>query len=243
VRSLTHRLRGGGTALGAFLSVDSPDIAELLGLVGYDFVVIDAEHGAFGPREVLGLVRAASCPTIVRVPERDEALAGAALDAGASGVQFTAVSSGQSAAAVARSCRYPPRGARGLSYYTRGAGYTTAERKAVLDADPIVTVQIESVEGVRNADAIAAADGVDVVFFGPTDYGVEHAATGEGPAPEEAAATVLAAAQRHARAAGIYAVGAAAARARLDDGFRYVTIGVVPLLVRGLRSVLEEIGA
>jgi 4-hydroxy-2-oxoheptanedioate aldolase len=243
VRSLTDRLRGGGGALGAFLSVDSPDIAELLGLVGYDFIVIDAEHGALGPRQVLELVRAASCPTIVRVPEHDAALAATALDAGAGGVQFTDVVSAEAAAAVAQSCHYPPRGTRGLSYYTRAGGYTTAERAAVLAAHPIVTVQIESVQGVQNADAIASAEGVDVVFFGPTDYGAEHAATGEGPAPEEAAATVLAAAQRHRRAAGIYAADAGTARARFDAGFRYVTVGVVPVLARGLRSVLEEIGA
>ena len=243
MRSLSERMRGGGAAIGAFLSIDSPDIAELLGLVGYDFLVIDAEHGALGPIEVLQLVRAASCPAIVRVPEDDTALAGKALDAGAAGVQFTAVGSGEAAAAAARSCRYPPRGTRGVSFYTRAGGYTTAERPAVLAVDTVVSVQIESVEGVRNVEAIAAAQGVDVVFFGPTDYGTEHAATGEGPAPEAAAAIVLDAARRHGRAAGIYAVDATAARMRFDAGFRYVTVGVVPVLARGLRAVLEEIGA
>lgn len=240
------RVRNGERTLGAFLNIASDPLAEIVGRAGFDCVVLDAEHGPFTVADLDRLVRAADAggaASIVRVAPGELRLAAAALDCGAAGVQLSSVESAEQATEAVRAMRYPPAGTRGVSYYTRGAAYTTGDRDELTEAGrrgPLVIAQIESLAGLEQVEGIVAVDGVDALFFGPTDYGVDVDGRADAPSIDAAAQAVVDAAKAHGRVAGTFAKGAEDARRRVDQGFCFVTVGLTPILVRGLREFVEQ---
>ena len=171
--SLKARLKAGEKALGAWTMSHSADNAEVLALCGLDFVVMDQEHGQGLLTDAIAQMRAMAatkCVPMIRVPWNDFVFIKRVLDAGVQGVMVPQVNTPEEAKAVVAACRYPPLGNRGAAGGTRAAQYgfdmgyydRTAE-------DIIVVVQIETPQAVENAGAIAAVDGVDVVFIGPRD--------------------------------------------------------------------------
>ncbi|CAH8382881.1 unnamed protein product [Eruca vesicaria subsp. sativa] len=112
-RSLKYRLRKGENLYGLFLLPLSPEIAEIAAFSGYDFIIIDLEHGAGGIREALNCIRAieaAGCSAVIRVPDISQAWAKKALDLGAGGIMFPMVENGRSASNAVSFCRYRPDG-------------------------------------------------------------------------------------------------------------------------------------
>jgi 4-hydroxy-2-oxoheptanedioate aldolase len=235
-----------GKALGAFLNLPSPELAEMVGFAGFDCVVIDFEHGPLTIADVANLARAAHAggtAALVRLPPGGAQLSAIAVDSGVDGLVFASVEDTDAAAAYVASLRYPPRGHRGVSFYTRAGRYTLGDRAETLAAGregPLALMQIESRGALAEADSIAALDGVSGLFFGPTDYGVESEGDADASSVDEAAAAVLAAAHAAGKSAGIFAVDGAAARARAEQGFDLVTVGVTPLAARALRGFLDE---
>src|SRR5437588_2895723 len=172
---LKPRLRGGETLLGCFQRIPAPEITELAAAAGFDFVVIDLEHTPASEERAAGLIRtaeAAGIPALVRVADHDPAAIGRLLDAGAAGLHLPQVASAAEAEAAVRATRYPPRGSRGLAA-PRQAGYgarmSLAEFVRASEEWPLIVVQVESRSGLDELEAIAAVEGVDVVFIGLTD--------------------------------------------------------------------------
>lgn len=171
---LKARLRAGESVYGAWVGTGSPANAEILGHVGFDFLVIDQEHGAGELADAvaaLQAVEASGTPCIVRAPWNDPVWLKRVLDAGAESVMIPAVESAAAAAAAVRACRYPPQGTRGYaasvvraSTFGLEPGYTQKANENLL-----VVVQIESAAAVEQAAEIAAIEGVDVVFIGAND--------------------------------------------------------------------------
>ncbi|CAH8382893.1 unnamed protein product [Eruca vesicaria subsp. sativa] len=172
--SLKSRLGKGENLYGLFLLSLSPEIAEIAALSGYDFIIVDLEHGAGGIREALNCIRAieaAGCSSVVRVPDISQAWAKKALDLGAGGIMFPMVENGRSASDAVSFCRYRPDGVRGCAYtVVRDSkfGFDQAYLANYVD-DLLVMCQIESEEGVKNVDEIVAVDGMDCVMMGPRD--------------------------------------------------------------------------
>lgn len=118
-RSLKSRLRQGESLYGLFLLSFSPEIAEIAAHGGYDFIVVDIEHGAGGIREALHCIRAieaAGCSTVIRVPDISQTWTKKALDLGPDGIMFPMVETGKSASDAVSYCRYRPDGLRGCAY-------------------------------------------------------------------------------------------------------------------------------
>lgn len=118
-KSLKSRLREGENLYGLFLLSLSPEIAEIAALSGYDFIIVDLEHGAGGIREAVNCIRAiegAGCSAVVRVPDVTQAWAKKALDLGTAGIMFPMVENGRSASDAVSFCRYRPDGVRGCAY-------------------------------------------------------------------------------------------------------------------------------
>lgn len=172
-------LRSGRALQGIFCSIPSPALVEMCGYAGFDFIVIDNEHGSADlqtTEQLLRAVRAAGIPPIVRCFEHDIARV---LDMGASGVQVPMVETAEQAGRLAARVRYPLpagrgglAGQRGVSFGGRAAGYGFFGGPAhvALSNDGLVFVaMVETPAGVRNAAAIAAVPGVDAVFVGPND--------------------------------------------------------------------------
>lgn len=163
----------GSYQMGSFVQLPSPEIVELYGLAGFDFVVLDLEHGAYGFDHLRDMIRAAelhSVAPIVRVAEIDPSLVSRVLDLGAAGVMVPQISSVADLRAVLDAARYSPRGTRGYCSGVRAAGYagapgfTDAANKAAL-----VIPLIENLKAVDQYDAILALDGLDAVMIGPGD--------------------------------------------------------------------------
>ena len=173
-------LNGTEPQLGAFLGLPSPSLTEMLGLAGFDFVILDAEHGAFDLAQLEECLRAAtsvgvSC--VVRVGGLNSHAVQTVLDLGAEGIQVPQVESAEGARKAVEFSHYPPAGLRGYGSTTRAAGYGfQARNRVIADAvqNTVVCVQIESRAGVENLQAIADTPGVDVVFIGTSDLSLSY---------------------------------------------------------------------
>jgi 4-hydroxy-2-oxoheptanedioate aldolase len=176
----TKLLTGTGPVLGSFLGLPSPPLVEMLGYAGYDFVVLDAEHGTFSPERMEECVRAADAagiPCVARVADVEAQLILSALDLGAEGVQVPQVETAEQARAVVRFSHFPPAGNRGYGSTTRAAGYGFRPRPEVRKTAlqrRVVSIQIESRPGVEQLPAILGTEGIDVVFIGTSDLSLAY---------------------------------------------------------------------
>jgi 2-keto-3-deoxy-L-rhamnonate aldolase RhmA len=169
------RVLAGAPQLGAFLTWPVEGALEILGLAGFDFSVLDTEHGYFNPESVERMVRAAEgapIPVVVRVPNcHASADVGRALDAGACGILFPRADGIATVRGAVEAVKYAPAGKRGLAGVRANRYGTIPFDRWVIDANDgtIVIVQIETAAALEAIDAIAAEKWVDVLFVGPND--------------------------------------------------------------------------
>ncbi|KAL9239759.1 hypothetical protein vseg_014051 [Gypsophila vaccaria] len=173
--SLKGRLGKGDTLYGMFLCSFSPTLAEIAAHAGYDFVVVDMEHGFGGIPEALSCLRAlsaASTPAILRLPESSAAWAKKALDLGPQGIMFPMINSPLDALNAVSYCRYPPKGVRGAAHpIVRASAYgvDSASYLSSCEDDLLLMCQVESQDAVPLVQDIAAVEGVDCIQMGPLD--------------------------------------------------------------------------
>ncbi len=210
MKNLKARVRNGETVFGCFLSLGSALTAEIMGLAGYDWALIDLEHGAGGEREALSQMQAleaTGAAAIVRVESSVRQRAHRVLDLGACGLMFPRINTADEAREAVAAMRYPPQGVRGVAFSNRACAFGSNFRpymEASIDS-LLCIVQIETPEAVANVEAIAAVEGVDVLFIGPSDLSHSLGILGqfEDPRYREAVDRTAAAAARHAKASGI----------------------------------------
>ncbi len=225
MKGLKRRLRDGETLVGCFLNLGSALTAEIVGRAGFDFVVIDLEHGSGTEADVLGQLQALAATSpgaIVRVESHARQRAHRVLDLGAEGIMFPRVNSAEEARAAVAGLRYPPRGVRGVAAANRACGFGVSQREYMASAPDVLlgVVQIESEEGLAAVDAIAASDGVDVLFVGPQDLTQSLGIFGQYDHPRynQALEATAAAARRAGKGLGVL-------MAKPEDFGRYRTLG------------------
>ncbi|MFV1859521.1 MAG: HpcH/HpaI aldolase/citrate lyase family protein [Anaerolineales bacterium] len=169
------KLLAGETAFGCFVRYPDAGLIELLGHLGWDFLVFDGEHGPLEPRDCEHMVRAAElsgATPIVRVTTNQAHVILRFMDTGAQGAQVPVVNSADDAKAIVQSVKYHPRGVRGLAG-VRASGYgqkgPLADYIQQANAETLVIIHIETADAVDRIPEIVAVEGVDVVFIGPTD--------------------------------------------------------------------------
>jgi 2-keto-3-deoxy-L-rhamnonate aldolase RhmA len=160
--------------LGCFLTWPTAGVAELLSLAGFDFLVLDAEHGFFSIESIERMVIAADgagLPAIVRVPSCAAAEVGRSLDAGAAGILFPRGDGCAAVRAAIESAKYPPEGKRGLGGVRANRYGTQPLDRFVRDANErsAIVVQIETAGALAELPAVAAEPGLDVLYVGPND--------------------------------------------------------------------------
>jgi 4-hydroxy-2-oxoheptanedioate aldolase len=216
--SITERLRGGDATVGTFLNLGSPLAAEICARAGFDWVLLDLEHGAGTESELIPSLQAVGgrCPFLVRVEQNERPRFQRVLDAGADGVMVPRIDSVQQAQHALLHLRYPPEGDRGVAYQNRAAdfGAETGEREV------LCVIQVETRGAVEQADELAQLDGVDVLFVGPADLG---AAIGTD-AVADATETILHACEEAGKVAGLFTRERADAERALERGFRFVAL-------------------
>lgn len=149
-------------------------MAEIAGLAGYDFVVVDMEHGHGGISDALPCLHALAAtgtPAILRLPESSATWAKKALDLGPQGIMFPMIESAKNAKKAVSYCRFPPAGVRGSAHtVVRASGYGTNDGYLTnYEEELLIMCQVESEEGVKKIEEISAVDGVDCVQMGPLD--------------------------------------------------------------------------
>jgi 4-hydroxy-2-oxoheptanedioate aldolase len=229
--ALAEGVRSGQSSLGTFIGMATPVSAEVCAASGFDWVLLDLEHGAGGEEQVRDVVPAAGSygvPTVVRVEAAERIRIGRALDCGAAGIMLPRLNNAAEVTAVLTHLRYPPVGDRGVATYNRACQFGLdpgALDRA--DHETLCVVQIESAQAAADAEAIAAIDGVDVLFIGPRDLSHDLGVPGDTTAPAyvQALDTVLSAARRHGKACGMLVPDGATAAARLEQGWTFLAIG------------------
>jgi len=173
--SLKKKLAGGKKALGCWLALGNAATAEIAGLAGYDWVMIDHEHGPGDLQSAISQMQALAAfdtTCLLRVPWNDQVYIKRALDAGAEGIMVPMIETPEQAADVVSACRYPPNGIRGAATSSvRAADYGMREADYVenAEAELMIICQIETPTGIENIEAIAEVEGVDMLFVGPSD--------------------------------------------------------------------------
>jgi 4-hydroxy-2-oxoheptanedioate aldolase len=245
---LKARLAAGEKSLGPWLQSASPVFAEMASVAGFDFIIMDQEHGAGDLAAAVETMRAASAgpaTVIVRVPSSDPTFIRRLVDAGVEGILVPMVETAAQARAIVDCCKYPPRGSRGNAWdITLASSYGfDASYLEGADDNLLVIVQIETALAVRNAAEIAAVEGVDVVFIGPTDLSGSIGLPGQTGAPEVEALIAQAAAAARAAGkplAGVPRVGRTWQQI-LDDGFAMVANGSEIFFYRqAISAMLQE---
>jgi 2-keto-3-deoxy-L-rhamnonate aldolase RhmA len=172
--SLRSRVRAGESLLGCFLTWPSPGVAELLALAGFDFLVLDCEHGFFSIESVEAMViacDAAGIPAVVRAPSATSDQVGRYLDAGAAGTLFPRIDGVESAHGAIGNVKFAPLGRRGLGGVraNRYGGMALDRFVAEQNEQTLVALQIETPGALAELDGIAALAPVDVLYVGPND--------------------------------------------------------------------------
>lgn len=242
----------GRPLVGMWVCSGNPVVAEICAGSGLDWLLIDMEHGPNQLESVLAQLQAvAAYPVspVVRAPGLLPVMIKQILDLGAQNILMPMIDTPEQAEAAVRAVRYPPRGTRGVgSALARSARWNRIDDYLV-DADRHVSlfVQIESVTGVQNAATIAAVDGVDGVFVGPSDLAASMGLIGQQTHPDVVAAVVrtFEAVQGTGKPVGVNAFDPVAADSYVSDGVSFILVGAdVALLARGSESLAERfIGA
>ncbi|MEO1092708.1 MAG: aldolase/citrate lyase family protein [Pseudomonadota bacterium] len=208
----------------------TPGIGYMLRNAGCDFVLFDTEHSGFHHETIKNVLRyfeAAGVPAIVRVPSKEYHHVARAADMGAEGVMVPMVNDTTEARALLDCCKYVPDGKRGVALGVAHDQYVTGpvmEKLAAANRRMTLFCQIETKEGVDNADALAATDGVDCLWVGHFDLSCSLGIPGEFDSPifKDAIATVVAAGKRHGKALGRLVPDAAAGIALNAEGFDFI---------------------
>jgi 2-keto-3-deoxy-L-rhamnonate aldolase RhmA len=250
VTDFRRRIRAGETLIGAFSDLGSSLAAELLGLAGFDWVVLDLEHGSATEADLLGLLHAVGTTpmtALVRPQSAERLRVGRALDLGAAGIMLPQLQSATEVREAVRYLRYPPTGVRGVALRTRGAdmgALAHPDVARVVNERVVGIVQIESPGTVSDADEIAALEAVDVLFVGPSDLSHALGVPGRFDAPSylDAIRSVVAACQRHGKEAGILLYDATTLARHLELGFKFVGLGSEGSFVSaGARAMLGAV--
>ena len=226
-----QRLLAGERMIGCWLSLGSPIATEVVGVAGFDWLLLDAEHA---PNDVLSLIpqlmalKDSTSAPVVRPAWNDTVEIKRLLDAGCHNFLIPFVETAERARAAVAATRYPPQGVRGVSVSQRSNRYgTVSDYFKVVNDNIALIVQIESRAGVAAAAEIAAVDGVDCLFIGPSDLAAAYGHLGNPNHPEvqAAIATVFEAARAASKPAGILSPAEADARRYLGLGMTLVAVG------------------
>jgi 2-dehydro-3-deoxyglucarate aldolase/4-hydroxy-2-oxoheptanedioate aldolase len=241
--SLRSRALGGETLLGCFLTWPTAGVAELLSLAGFDFLVIDSEHGFFSIESIEAMVTAADgagLPSIVRVPSCIAAEVGRSLDAGAAGILFPRADGRAAARGAIESAKYPPDGKRGLGGARANRYGTVPLDRFVKDANEktAIVVQIETPGALSELREIASEPLLDVLYVGPNDLTQALGVPGHysDPRYREALARIAAQAKSSGKAAGIMLGRADQIPALRDLGYTFFTTSDRTLVLESARA-------
>lgn len=246
-----RKLQAGSTSLGTMVfEFPTTGIGRLAAEAGAEYIIYDMEHTGWSietVRALMATTRAANAIPMVRVPATEYHLISRPLDVGAMGIMVPMVESAEQAQKIVTSAKYPPRGRRGAAFGVAHDDYTGGDIIAKMHSandEVLLIAQIETEHGLENVEAIAAVEGIDVLWIGHFDLtnfmGIPGQFTSD--AYLNAVKRVVTACEKHGKVAGIMVGDAATGKAMLDQGFRAVAYsGDLWIYQQGLRDGLTAL--
>jgi len=235
------------TLLGTWLKIPAIEPAEIMAYAGFDFVVVDLEHTAMNLETAYRLISVSSSLGVlplVRVPDHNPSLIQRVLDAGAEGILAPHVDTAADAAAIARACRFPPRGARGSGGTSRAGRWGLLPRAEYLrtgDEGVLCIGQLESEVAMHNAADILLVDGLDGVLVGAADLSLDMNVPADDPHVMALAALALTAARDAGKPCGTACGNPDQARVVAAAGYSFVVMGNdSSMLAQTARTQLTE---
>ncbi|HTT59197.1 MAG TPA: aldolase/citrate lyase family protein [Acidimicrobiales bacterium] len=244
--TLRERVRAGQSTRGTFLNLGSAGAAEVCALAGFDWLLVDLEHGAGGEDGLVAQLLAGAArgvPVFARAESSERIRVGHVLDLGAQGVMFPRLDTPDQVREALAHLWYPPQGDRGIAGYNRARQFGGDERdNASVNESLLGIVQIETAPALQNVREIASIPGVDVLFVGPSDLSMALGIPGQFDHPTLLAAfdDVIAAARDCGIAAGILAVTPERVGALASRGFSFIGVGSDASLLRLAAKVAAQ---
>ena len=232
INAAKQRMLAGQPALGMQVALGSPVSAGLMARAGFDFVLVDNQHGDYNDatsQHAFQLITLEGSVPMARVRQNDFYAIGRLLDRGALGIIVPMVNSAADARAAAYAMRYPPIGGRSFGHFL--ADFHGADYEAWIDHQVFLAVQIESAEAVERAEEIMGVDGVDGCWIGPTDLAASLGVKRGSDAHTAAVLRVRDACRKTGKIPGIHTYGAAETQRWLDHGLQFITAGAETLLL------------
>jgi len=229
-----ERLRTDRGMIGTFVHIASPELVEIIGHAGFDFVIVDTEHGPFGMETAVNLVRAADAAgifSVVRVADNRASEICKALDTGADGVLIPQIATEADARAAVQAAKYYPEGQRGVYPYMRGAAYSAEAGEGFFgraNSETAVLLLVEGLAGVTNLSSIVSVPDVDSIFIGPMDLSQSVGFPGQvdHPAVRQQLQTIIGLAANQGITAGIYDFDVARSGQWMEMGVGFVAFYV-----------------
>lgn len=248
--NLKKALQDGKVALGPFLKFTDSAVVEIMGFAGFDFVIIDGEHGPISIESAQNMVRAAetaNITSVIRVSNNDESLILRALDIGAQGIEIPQVNSESDAIQAVKSVKYSPQGERGVCRYVRAANYSSMDKFKYFkyaNEETMIIAHIEGVDGINNLDEILSVPGIDVIFIGPYDLSQSLGIPGEvnNLLVTEKMKEVILKCKKSKVAVGTFADDVETAKSWISLGVQYMAFSVdVGILYEASKNIINKL--
>ena len=246
---MKEKLRSGKNVVGLFQNVINPNITEIMGLLGFDFVIVDGEHTTFNPNLAEEHFRAAelrNISSVTRIGQNDQQVIQKFLDAGSEGVLMPLINNKSDALEVVDSVKYPPVGKRGLAS-GRGSSYgipqSVKEHVDHSNNETLVAIQIETTEAMEKVEEISSIDEVDVLFFGPSDISSSFGIHGQinDPKVRDTISSLSKIAIANGKSCGTIARDSNDFKFYKEAGFQWFCSGVTNMMQSGMKEYLSEL--
>ena len=248
--TLKQKLNANKPTFGPFIGYPTPQVVETIGWLGFDFIIVDCEHGIMDYETTENMIRAAELSgttPIIRIGLNQQQHIQRYLEAGAQGVLIPLVNTGKQAQMVADSVKYPPMGKRG-AFSGRSAKWglqPIADYFKEANEETFVAVQIETREAVNNVDDITGTKNIDLIFFGPNDLALNYGYPGEPNHPK--VAEIITELTKKVRAAGMHAgtLAGSGEQAKFwqERGVNWLVSSASRFLSQGAKDYLAEVKA
>jgi 4-hydroxy-2-oxoheptanedioate aldolase len=247
---LKEALASGKIVFGPFLKLVDPAVVEIMGFAGFDFVIIDQEHGPISMESTQNMIRAAesvNITPIIRVAKNDESLILRTLDIGAQGVEIPQINRKEDAVKAVNSVKFSPQGFRGVCKYVRAANYSSMDRFKYFESankQTMIIIHIEGIQGINNLDEILSVSGIDVIFIGPYDLSQSLGIPGriDDPLVEEKMQEVVFKCKKQNIATGTFADDVQSAKKWVSLGVQYISFSVdVGILYKTGKNIINKL--